>query len=99
MYTFHYRGSPMSSTTVTIRINATVKRRLENLAKSTGRSRSYLAAEAIGEFVDANEWQIAGIKQAIDSLDRGAGVPHDQVEKWVRSWGTRNERSAPRRRK
>ena len=63
----------MSSTTVTIRINATVKRRLENLAKSTGRSRSYLAAEAIGEFVDANEWQIAGIKQAIELIGSRRG--------------------------
>lgn len=88
-----------SSTTVTIRLDAAVKRRLESLAKSTGRSRSYLAAEAIGEFVDANEWQIAGIKQAISSLDRGEGVPHDQVEQWVRSWGGRNERPAPRRRR
>jgi len=31
-----------------------------------------------------NEWQIAGIKQAIASLDRGEGIAHERVEEWVR---------------
>lgn len=87
----------MSSTTFTVRVDAAVKKRLEKLAKGTGRSRSFLAAEAIGEFVDVNEWQIAGIKQAIVSLDRGEGIAHEQVGDWVRSWGGRKERRAPKR--
>jgi predicted transcriptional regulator len=66
----------MASTTFTVRVEPTVKKRLERLAKSTGRSRSFLAAEAISEYLDINEWQVAGIKQAITSLDSGKGVPH-----------------------
>jgi RHH-type transcriptional regulator, rel operon repressor / antitoxin RelB len=87
----------MSSTTFTVRVDAVVKKRLERLAKSTGRSRSFLAAEAIGEFVDVNEWQIAGIKAAIQSLDRGEAIPHEEVKEWVRSWGRAKERPAPKR--
>ncbi|MGH9808338.1 MAG: CopG family ribbon-helix-helix protein [Terriglobia bacterium] len=87
----------MSSTTFTVRIGSAVKKRLEKLAKSTGRSRSYLAAEAIGEFVDVNEWQIAGIKQAMAAMDRGEGVPHEQVSRWVQSWGSAKERPVPKR--
>ena len=87
----------MSSATFTVRVDSAVKRRLEKLAKSTGRSRSFLAAEAIGEFVDVNEWQIAGIKRAMQSLDRGEGIAHEQVKEWVRSWGGRKERPAPKR--
>ena len=34
-----------------------IKKRLEKLAKSTGRSRSFLAAEAINEYLNLNEWQ------------------------------------------
>jgi hypothetical protein len=41
------------------------------LAKDTGRSRCFLAAEAINDYLDVNEWQVAGIKRAIASLDRG----------------------------
>src|SRR5471030_1635284 len=39
----------MPSTTFTVRVDSGVKKRLEKLAKNTGRSRSFLAAEAITE--------------------------------------------------
>ncbi|HEY0222913.1 MAG TPA: CopG family ribbon-helix-helix protein [Pseudolabrys sp.] len=87
----------MSSATFTVRVNSAVKKRLEKLAKSTGRSRSFLAAEAIGEFVDVNEWQVAGVKAAIQSLDRGESIPHEQVKEIVRAWGGRKARSTRKR--
>jgi RHH-type transcriptional regulator, rel operon repressor / antitoxin RelB len=68
----------------------------ERLAKNTGRSRSFLAAEAINEYLEVNEWQVAGIKRAIASLDRGEGISHDQVKDWVASWGSANEKPAPK---
>ena len=87
----------MRSTTLTVRIDADAKERLEKLAKSTGRSRSFLAVEAINQYLEVNEWQVAGIKQVIASLDRGEGVAHEQVKDWVTSWGSRRERPIPRR--
>jgi predicted transcriptional regulator len=92
-----FKVASMSSATFTVRVDSAVKKRLEKLAKSTGRSRSFLAAEAIGEFVDVNEWQIAGIKRAMQSLDRGEGIAHEQVKEWVRSWGGGKKRPAPKR--
>jgi predicted transcriptional regulator len=70
-----------------IRVNATAKQRLDGLAKCTGRSRSSLTAEAINEYLYVNEWQVAGIKGAIASLDHDESVPHEQVRDWVKSWG------------
>jgi len=88
----------MPSSTFTVRVDSAVKKRLEKLAKSTGRSRSFLTAEAIAEYVDVNEWQVAGIKQAIASMDRGEGVPHEQVEALVRSWSkSKKKRPVPPR--
>jgi RHH-type rel operon transcriptional repressor/antitoxin RelB len=87
----------MSSTTVSVRIDAVNKKRLEKLSKSTGRSRSFLAAEAINEYLDLNEWQVAGIQKAMASLDRGEGIPHERVKEWVGSWNTKKERPVPRR--
>jgi RHH-type rel operon transcriptional repressor/antitoxin RelB len=87
----------MRSTTFTVRVDAAAKKRLEKLAKSTGRSRSFLAAEAINEYLDVNEWQVAGIKRAITSFDRGEGVAHDRVKDWVESWGSRKEQPIPKR--
>ena len=82
-------GKDMSSTTVSVRIDPASKKRLEKLAKSTGRSRSFLAAEAINEYLDLNEWQVAGIQKAMVSLDRGEGVAHESVKEWVSSWVAR----------
>ena len=87
----------MRSTTFTVRVNPVAKKRLERLAKDTGRSRSFLAAEAINEYLDLNEWQVSGIKQAIASLDRGEGVPHQQVRDWIASWGSDREQPIPKR--
>jgi RHH-type transcriptional regulator, rel operon repressor / antitoxin RelB len=86
----------MPSTTFTVRVEAGVKKRLEKLAKSTGRSRSFLAAEALNEYLDVNEWQVAGVKRAMASLDRGDGVPHQEVKDWVKSRARKPERSAPK---
>jgi RHH-type transcriptional regulator, rel operon repressor / antitoxin RelB len=87
----------MRSTTFTVRADASAKKRLERLAKNTGRSRSFLAAEAINEYLDVNEWQVAGIRQAIASLDLGEGVPHQQVKDWITSWGSDREQPIPKR--
>ena len=87
----------MRSATFTVRVDAAAKKRLERLAKNTGRSRSFLAAEAINEYLDVNEWQVAGIKRAMASLDRSEGVPHDRVKDWVSSWGSSKERPIPKR--
>jgi predicted transcriptional regulator len=87
----------MTSATFTVRVNADTKDRLERLARSTGRSRSWLTADALREYLDANEWQIAGIRRAIDSMDRGKGTPHGAVRDWVSSWGSRQVQS-PRKR-
>jgi RHH-type transcriptional regulator, rel operon repressor / antitoxin RelB len=88
----------MDSTTFTIRVETGVKKRLERLAKGTGRSRSFLAAEAIAAYLEINEWQVAGIKRAMASLDRGEGIASDQVKAWVASWGSATEKRAPKRR-
>jgi predicted transcriptional regulator len=85
----------MPSSTFTVRVDAAVKKRLEKLAKNTGRSRSFLAAEAIEEYLDVNEWQVAGIKRAIESADQGDFIPHDQVKAWVNSWDSDNELPMP----
>jgi predicted transcriptional regulator len=87
----------MTSTTFTVRVDTTTKKRLEKLARSTGRSRSFLAAEAISEYLDVNEWQVAGIKHAIASLDSGEGVSHDRVRDWAASWESDSEQTPPRR--
>lgn len=78
-----------------MRVGPEIKKRLASLAASTGRSRSFLTAEAIAEYLDANEWQVAGIRKAMTSLDRGDGVEHDSVRDWIESWETPDDSHRP----
>jgi len=83
------------STTLTIRVDRSVKERLGEVAGRMNRSKSFLAAAAIEEYLAVQEWQIEGIKKAIQSLDDGKGIPHDDVVNWVESLGTDNELPTP----
>ena len=59
------------STTMTVRLSKELKDRLDRLAASTSRSKSYLAAVAIAEYVDANAWQVEEIGKAVEKADAG----------------------------
>jgi predicted transcriptional regulator len=84
------------STTLSVRIDAATKKQLEALARRTRRSKSFLAAEAIAAFVDAESWQLDEIQGGLRELDEGRGVAHEDVSTWLRSWGGKRERKAPR---
>ncbi len=64
---------------VTVRLDGGLKAKLEALARSTRRSRSYLAAEAIAAYVELNEWQIGEIEAGIAELDSGQVVSEEEA--------------------
>jgi RHH-type rel operon transcriptional repressor/antitoxin RelB len=69
---------------VTARIDSALKTKLEALARSTRRSKAYLAAEAIAAYVELNEWQIGEIEAGIAELDRGEILTEQQAEERYR---------------
>jgi RHH-type transcriptional regulator, rel operon repressor / antitoxin RelB len=84
------------STTLTVRLNSQVKKRLEAVAARVRRSKSFLAAEAIEEFLAVQEWQIAAIKEGIAAADRGDLIPHEEVRAWAASLGSKRKLPRPR---
>jgi RHH-type rel operon transcriptional repressor/antitoxin RelB len=74
------------STTMTIRLDDEIKDRLDQLAESTHRSKSFLAAEAIRTFVEANEWQVAEIQAAINEADAGDFATDKDVAALAKKW-------------
>jgi len=84
------------SSILSVRIDNKTKKDLEALAKQARRSKSFLAAEAIAAFVEAERWQLVEIEHGLGELDRGKSVAHADVATWLRSWGKKRERKAPR---
>ncbi len=74
------------SATMTVRLPSEVKERLDRLAKTTQRSRSWLAASAITEFVKTQEWQLTEIQRGIREADKGEFATSDEVTTLFAKW-------------
>ncbi|NTE67311.1 CopG family ribbon-helix-helix protein [Agrobacterium tumefaciens] len=76
-------------TAFTVRLPDEVADKLDQLAEKLDRSRSYMAARAIEDFVAREEWQLAEIEAGVAEADRGEfGTPEDLaniVGKYVKS--------------
>jgi RHH-type rel operon transcriptional repressor/antitoxin RelB len=77
------------STTMTIRLESAVKKRLARLSAATNRSKSFLAAEAIREYISTNEWQIQEIHAAIAEADAGDFASDVDVKMLTDKWDGR----------
>ncbi|NSX85763.1 CopG family ribbon-helix-helix protein [Rhizobium rhizogenes] len=76
-------------TAFTVRLPDEVANKLDQLAEKLDRSRSYMAARAIEDFVAREEWQLAEIEAGVAEADRGEfGTSEDLaniVGKYVKS--------------
>ncbi|HBO8800493.1 TPA: ribbon-helix-helix protein, CopG family [Pseudomonas aeruginosa] len=59
------------STTISMRLPENLARQLEVLAKAMGRSRSFVAAEAIQSYVREQAWQVREMQDAVKEADAG----------------------------
>lgn len=80
---------------MTVRIDVATQKSLEKIAQYEKRSKSFLAASAISEYIAMYEAQVKGIERAIVSAEAGKGIPHSGVKAWAKSLGTENELSVP----
>lgn len=71
------------SETVTVRLDSETKSRLEELAQHTRRTKSFLAGEAIADYVERELAIVAGIQRGLDDVKAGRTVPHDVARKRI----------------
>ncbi len=72
------------SAILTLRLDAKLKKQLDRLSKSMNRSRSFVAAQAIQEYVSVNEWQIAEIKKGLAEADAGDFATEEEMQQTIR---------------
>jgi predicted transcriptional regulator len=74
-------------TTVTTRIDEETQSRLDQLAKATERSRSWLVADAIRRYVEEEGWQVAAIEEGVRQADAGDFATEEEVKAAFAQWG------------
>ena len=68
-----------TSETLTVRLPTEVKKKLGRLASHTNRTKSFLASEAIADFVARELAIVEGIRRGLDDMHAGRVVPHAQA--------------------
>lgn len=84
------------STVLTFRVDEQLKDDLESLAEATQRSKSFLASEALKNYLAREAWQVAHIQEGMRQVDAGLTIPHEEVVAWMESLGKTNELPRPR---
>ena len=84
------------STILTFRVDEHIKEELESLAEATQRSKSFLASEALKDYLAREAWQVAHTLEGMKQAREGKTVPHEEVDAWMASLGTANQLSRPR---
>jgi len=71
------------SVMLSLRLPSELARRLETVAATTDRTRTYVATRAIEEYVESEEETLAKIREGLAAADAGETVSHAEALKYV----------------
>lgn len=78
-------------TTVTARLDTDTQAQLEKLVVATSRSRSWLVAEAVKQYVADQSWQVEAIQEGVREADAGNFASDAEVKEAFARWGVHAE--------
>jgi predicted transcriptional regulator len=67
-----------------LRLPKGTKDRLQELADATGRTKAFLAQDAIERYLEMEAWQINAIQEGIKAVDNGDVVQYNDIK---HEWG------------
>ena len=74
---------------MSMRLPAELANQLGALAEATGRTKSFLAVQAIQNFVEREAWQVAEIKKGLAEADSGDFATDEENAALDAKWGYR----------
>ena len=70
----------------TVRMDDQLLKRVDGIAKSQSRSRSWVISQALERFVDYEEWFKLEVTEGIAEVKRGEVATKDEVKKAFSKW-------------
>ena len=94
----HSSHSSHSGATLSVRVPAESRDQLEELAKATGRTKSFLAAEAIEFYLVTQAWQVKAVEKSVKKANskKAKFFKHEKVSDWLSCWGCDKEQEPPK---
>ncbi len=84
-----------SDATFSVRLPEELRREVDEFAKATKRSRSFVVKEAVEAYMDDRRAYLEAIDEAIKEADKGVFISGEAVDRWLASWGTDNPLPMP----
>lgn len=78
----------MTAKTINVRLPVALYDQIEELSKATARTKSYLAIDALTNYVQSESWQIRDIQQGIKEADAGEFATDDEVKAVFSKYGS-----------
>jgi predicted transcriptional regulator len=88
-------------TVVNARIERDILTQLDEIAAEMQRTRSFLIAQAVREFVEREYASLCAVREGESEMDAGRGVSHEEALKWVEDLkaGRHGKTLGPRKRR
>ena len=90
---------PNATASMSLRLDVSIRNRLSDLAKQQKRSSHALALEAIQRYVLQKEAEERWNQEALESLHdyqtTGLHLTHEELNDWLATWGTPEEKPVP----
>ena len=80
---------------ISVRLNEENKTNLDQLAKMTKRSRSFIVNEAVEAYTKDRIAYLNDLNEAVADAKSGHGHSSEQIHSWMKSWGSDNEQPTP----
>ena len=77
----------MTARTINVRLPEALYKQIEELSKATARTKSFLAIDALTNYVQNESWQIRDIDQGIQEADAGEFASAKQVNAVFAKYG------------
>ena len=77
----------MTARTINVRLPEALYNQIEELAKATARSKSFLAIDALTNYVQTESWQIRDIHDGIKEADAGDFATEQEVKAVFSKYG------------
>ncbi len=69
-----------------VRINDGTLGRIDGIANTLSRSRSWVINQAIDRFLEYEEWFVQEVKSGLEEVERGEVATHDELVERFRKW-------------
>jgi len=81
------RTTAPQTRTINVRVPVNVFDQLNDLAKATSRTKSFVTVEALSSYLDTQAWQIQEVTEALAEADRGEFATDEEVNAVFAKYG------------